>query len=115
MSDRTFLTNPDVVIYPWQRALQQGDCFIYRSNSTELITWGEVIEIPAEDHLQNFRFCRVFSQSNPTGEEGYIHLAFIHGKIPTPIFWRARDDGWPADDDGLLQFALKVRSSILEG
>lgn len=99
----------DAQVRPWQQEIKQGDCFLYRSARTSLLTWGEVLEVPEDEGLGNYRLCRVFSSRIPDGEEGHVHIAAIHGEIPRHVLDKARDEGWPENDDALLAFARKVR------
>jgi hypothetical protein len=95
---------------PWQRKLSKGDCFVYLSASYNILVWGEVLT-EGDVVEPDYRLCRLFSKRHPHGEEGFIHVSVVNGKVSRAALNRARRVGWPHDESSFTNFAKRHRSA----
>lgn len=64
------------------------------ADEDELRFTRELYEAP---HMKYVRFTNCYSEIVPDGEFGNTHVAFMHAKLRSAEFERARQAGWPSD------------------
>lgn len=108
------------LVQPWQREIAVGDKFVKVSRGFAI--FGEVLdpsevlrqidadedeiafetELRAEPHMQNFRFCRLYSPIYPEGQMGDVHIATVSAIISEDIFETFRKRGWRVNQNDLV-------------